>query len=799
MRKWTYLVAGLLICGTAATVTSCIDNEEPAGITELRGAKAEFIRAKAAYENVLAEIKKVDIEKAQVDLELKKVTLQIEQLKVAKAQAQSEYDVAKIQADIEELAERHKGKLLELQKTTASNQDALEKALIDLEYTLKTYRDTKYEADITRAISALDGLRRAVTSQESNIASIQGQLLNAKAELGDAYRMGLVSDSLKLENALDVQNTVLKQIQGLTDMSKTDLANEVIELDKQIAEIDNLVLDLTKELAVLEDAIKPIEDKITEIKIGYFNPTKTVTIPKVADAIQKDFVRILRSATIYNNYTWGDAAAAPFFNVDDEMTADYVSQKTGLKKIFGSNNEYDILSDAVENLATQIEYNYISRFSSAYWRAFGSSINNKVTPENIRKAETKIAELQQDKEAAKKIYNDDLDAWQKALQEYTTAAQNYGYEYTPYDETLKVVEKYQALADDEKTDTELKKVKDALMDYYAKRIPLDNPSIKTVMVGTEIVPLNKALANAAFKDADFKAFLTTNPTDVQLLGMDIDLTRKNNIIILPAKEEDYGALHKYIAANQKVWDSNINTLAKARVTAYTQDEYEELVENYNTLDGSWFKYMDIMAAYDIFTNINTWIALHDNVLAMAEGFDDEIKAIDLLVEEQNVLKKDQENEKFLKEMERFALDNSQNLSYNNPYQAYMNGKKQSLETLRTGIGNFINGAASSYSVYVYYVTNGGYSYWTVETGTAEYLATLVSDQIIEVTKALDMAKSNIEKFDKGWEYGSNGNIANLEAQLKDAEAALADAKTQLKRAEDKLQALLNAYAGTTTE
>ena len=129
----------------------------------------------------------------------------------------------------------------------------------------------------------------------------------------------------------------------------------------------------------------------------------------------------------------------------------------------------------------------------------------------------------------------------------------------------------------------------------------------------------------------------------------------------------------------------------------------------------------------------------------------------------------------------------------------MNGKKQSLETLRTGIGNFINGAASSYSVYVYYVTNGGYSYWTVETGTAEYLATLVSDQIIEVTKALDMAKSNIEKFDKGWEYGSNGNIANLEAQLKDAEAALADAKTQLKRAEDKLQALLNAYAGTTTE
>ena len=37
MRKWTYLVAALLMSGTAATFTSCIDTTEPAGI-ERRGA-----------------------------------------------------------------------------------------------------------------------------------------------------------------------------------------------------------------------------------------------------------------------------------------------------------------------------------------------------------------------------------------------------------------------------------------------------------------------------------------------------------------------------------------------------------------------------------------------------------------------------------------------------------------------------------------------------------------------------------------------------------------------------------------
>ncbi|WP_301916242.1 hypothetical protein [Phocaeicola coprophilus] len=32
MRKWTYLVAALLMGGVSTSLTSCIDNDEPAGI-----------------------------------------------------------------------------------------------------------------------------------------------------------------------------------------------------------------------------------------------------------------------------------------------------------------------------------------------------------------------------------------------------------------------------------------------------------------------------------------------------------------------------------------------------------------------------------------------------------------------------------------------------------------------------------------------------------------------------------------------------------------------------------------------
>ena len=114
MRKWTYLVAALLMSGATATFTSCIDTDEPAGIEELRGAKAALLQAKADYQAALTAYRQVQVQQAQVDLELKNVVLQIEQLKVAKAQAQNEKDLADLQYQIEELAEEHKAEMARL-------------------------------------------------------------------------------------------------------------------------------------------------------------------------------------------------------------------------------------------------------------------------------------------------------------------------------------------------------------------------------------------------------------------------------------------------------------------------------------------------------------------------------------------------------------------------------------------------------------------------------------------------------------------------------------------------------------
>ena len=101
MRKWTYLVATLLMAGTTATFTGCIDTDEPEGIAELRGAKSDFIKAQAAVELVEAELRKAQVaeqelvnaglalqnKSAEIDLQLHELDIQLKQLLIEKEEA----------------------------------------------------------------------------------------------------------------------------------------------------------------------------------------------------------------------------------------------------------------------------------------------------------------------------------------------------------------------------------------------------------------------------------------------------------------------------------------------------------------------------------------------------------------------------------------------------------------------------------------------------------------------------------------------------------------------------------------
>ena len=105
---------GALMAGSSVTFTGCIDNDEPAGIENLRGAKAELLRAKVAVETAeaalrnayaaehLAQAKWTEAMAAKQELENEEKRLKNE-VEAAKTEAEKAYwaaELAKIEADL---------------------------------------------------------------------------------------------------------------------------------------------------------------------------------------------------------------------------------------------------------------------------------------------------------------------------------------------------------------------------------------------------------------------------------------------------------------------------------------------------------------------------------------------------------------------------------------------------------------------------------------------------------------------------------------------------------------------------
>ena len=114
-KKWTYVAIVSMMLGVAPVFTGCVDTDEPAGLEELRGAKAELLKAKAQVQLALAEVEAANARyrdqetawmKAKADYEAqvaREKELQNDLLEakneIEKQKAQAEYD-----AYLEELA-----------------------------------------------------------------------------------------------------------------------------------------------------------------------------------------------------------------------------------------------------------------------------------------------------------------------------------------------------------------------------------------------------------------------------------------------------------------------------------------------------------------------------------------------------------------------------------------------------------------------------------------------------------------------------------------------------------------------
>lgn len=271
MKKWTYLVAAGMLLGATPVFTGCIDNDEPAGITELRGAKAELIRAKVAVE--AANAARIQAEAAYIKAQEELVAAQAE-IKKARAEkirkeaellaAKNEAEIAKIQAEInllnqqaKEAEQRAQLLIQQIEAAIQAAEDAHNIALQKLAEAKASATAAQWQAlapwrnAYERASEDYFTKTKAVLEAENALAKAQ-----ADKEVSVADRRAAERQLLMAQNDYDNAKAALDKLnQRLTDTDKLEPGAIPAEIEKLEAQIKE------KEQAIAKVAVKKAEAK----------------------------------------------------------------------------------------------------------------------------------------------------------------------------------------------------------------------------------------------------------------------------------------------------------------------------------------------------------------------------------------------------------------------------------------------------------------------------------------------------------------------------------------------------------
>ncbi len=110
IKKWSYVAAAMLTVASGLALTSCIDNDEPYGIEQIRLATASLLEAKKSAVNAEQAAKEAEIEIAKINAEAARLQAENQKIlneaeaKIKEAQAkaielQAQADAAKTQAE----------------------------------------------------------------------------------------------------------------------------------------------------------------------------------------------------------------------------------------------------------------------------------------------------------------------------------------------------------------------------------------------------------------------------------------------------------------------------------------------------------------------------------------------------------------------------------------------------------------------------------------------------------------------------------------------------------------------------
>lgn len=247
MKKWTFLVASAMLVGATPVFTGCIDNDEPEGISVLRGAKAELLKAKASVE--AAKVAQIQADAA----------LTLAQAEVQKAEA----------TRIKAIADYESAKALEMQYKAELQNITNESAKADLENKIKIYAEQRAAAEREA--------QEAAAKLEVSLTYWKGELAKQQA----AYEIALKDLALAKTTLTTKQQDYLKPWSEALDAAKTNVDNAATRLEKKANFLAYAIRELDKAEAKKSATIQA-EYQVKETKISWDAAIKAEEVAKEA-------------------------------------------------------------------------------------------------------------------------------------------------------------------------------------------------------------------------------------------------------------------------------------------------------------------------------------------------------------------------------------------------------------------------------------------------------------------------------------------------------------------------------------
>ena len=317
------------------TLSSCLQNEEPAGVENLRNAKSELIKAEAQYK--AAEIALVQAEAAlketiragyELDNKLKELDVQLKEAQVAYETARlelqkaldaavNEKEIARLQAEAaqyllnkqnlenqRELAiEQHKANMVNAQAALAQAEYNYQEVLNQIELA-STGLTTAEKEMINTYRGEVEGIREKLAEARVKLLNAQEKLVNVKYDF-NKDRL-LAQNQRLLENQqlqVDLKKAEIAEVEALdldggagvwqTQVEEIEATLEALEaqvtqlrLDAEAKKADMVepqaeIDKLTGEKKVIKDEITALEDQIYDLTADYnVNMEFTLEIPE---------------------------------------------------------------------------------------------------------------------------------------------------------------------------------------------------------------------------------------------------------------------------------------------------------------------------------------------------------------------------------------------------------------------------------------------------------------------------------------------------------------------------------------